>query len=53
MREIINGQLLIKELVKYLISKTLSILKNIIINKNLFIRKYIYTTQLIIKDIAF
>ena len=43
-RKIINSQLLIKELVKYLINKILFILKNIIINKKIFIYKYIYIT---------
>ena len=45
MRKIINGQFLIKESVKCLISKTLSILKDIAINKNLLIRKYTRTIQ--------
>ena len=53
MYKIINGQLLIKELVKRLINKTLSILKDIVINENLSIYKYTYTTQLIIEGIAF
>ena len=53
MREIINGQLSIKESVKRLISKTLSILKNIATDKDLFIRKYTYTAQLINEGIAF
>ena len=53
MRKITNGQLLIKESAKRLISKTLSILKDIAIDENLSIRKYTYTTQLIIKDVAF
>ena len=53
MYKITNSQLSIKELVKYLISKTLSILKNIVIDKDLSICKYTYTTQLITKDIIF
>ena len=53
MRKITNGQLSIKELIKCLISKTLSILKDIVINKDFSIYKYTYTTQLIIEGIAF
>ena len=53
MCKIINSQLLIKESVKYLISKTLFILKDIIINEDLFIRKYICIAQLINEDVAF
>ena len=53
MREITNGQLSIKESTKRLISKTLSILKDIATDEDLFIRKYACTTQLINEGVAF
>jgi hypothetical protein len=53
MREITNGQLLIEESAKRLISKTLSLLKNIATDEDLSIRKYIHTAQLINEGIAF
>ena len=53
MREITNGQLSIEESAKRLISKTLSILKDIAIDEDLSIRKYTRTIQLINKGVAF
>jgi hypothetical protein len=53
MREITNGQLSIKELVKRFIIKTLSILKDIATDKDLFIRKYTRTAQLVTESVVF
>lgn len=53
MREITNGQLSIEESAKHLISKTLSILKDIATNEDLSIRKYSRTAQLVTKGVAF
>jgi hypothetical protein len=53
MREIMNGQLLIKELIKRFINKTLFILKDIATDKDLFIYKYTRTAQLVTEDVIF
>jgi hypothetical protein len=53
MHQITNGQLLIEESAKRLISKTLSILKNITTDENLSIYKYTHTAQLVNEGIAF
>src|SRR5436190_1284559 len=53
MREITNGQLSIEESTKRLISKTLSILKDIATDEDLSIRKYTRTAQLINEGVAF
>jgi len=53
MREITNGQLSIEESAKRLISKTLSILKDMAIDEDLSIRKYTRTAQLINEGLAF
>ena len=53
MREITNGQLSIEESAKRLISKTLSILKNMATDEDLSIRNYTPTAQLVTEGIAF
>jgi hypothetical protein len=53
MREITNGQLSIEESAKRLISKTLSILKDMATDEDLSIRKYTRTVQLINEGVAF
>ena len=53
MREITNGQLSIEESAKRLISKTLSILKDMATDEDLSIRKYTRTAQLVTDGVAF
>jgi hypothetical protein len=53
MREITNGQLTIEESAKRLISKTLSILKDMAVDEDLSIRKYTRLAQLAGEGLAF
>jgi hypothetical protein len=53
MREITNGQLSIEDSAKRLISKTLSILKDMAVDEDISIRKYTRTAQLAFDGVAF